>query len=365
MTQQALVLRNYLEQDASLRRLQAVAASMINPRHLVSVALSAISQNKALMTCSQESLFLALAKCAITGLEPDGQMAAIVPYGKVATFVPMYMGLIDLCHRSGKVVDIDVNPVFEGDDFAFQYGTKGFLHHVPCGGGEDPGKLTHVYTLVTYPNGIVKFKVTSRKQCEAARKRSPSGNSPKSAWVTDFVPMCCKTGIRRHYKTLPKSNEMRYATAFEQNDELQRPQRFDLAAGGIVVEEEIEPAKAETIAGKIKGGNEPPAEPAPIDPAPEGELPLDPAPKSAMPKEITALYRMDKAAQETVTAHGKRLAIGKYALIMSADDHDAAGKLLEKWAESDLSLDQWAPVMIDARWPVARSAFVAWYKAQK
>lgn len=137
----------------------------------------------------------------------------------------------------------------------------------------------------------------------------------------------------------------------------------------------VEQGKVETnnglSAGDMKPGDpethqgyEPPAEPAPIDPAPSGELPLNPAPKSAMPKEIVELYRMGKATQETVTAHGRRLAIGKYALIMSADDHDAAGKLLEKWAESDLSLDQWAPAMIDARWPVARRAFVVWYKAQ-
>jgi recombination protein RecT len=257
MTEHALVLRNYLEQDASLKRLQAVAASMVNPRHLVAVALSAISQNKALMACSQESLFLALAKCAITGLEPDGQMAAIVPYKGKATFVPMYMGLIDLCHRSGKVVDITANAVFDGDEFAYQYGDKGFLHHVPTG-DEIPDQLTHVYTLVTYLNGIVKFKVMTRKQCDGVRKRSPYGSNSKSPWATDYVAMCCKTVIRRHWKTLPKSNEMRFATAFEQNDELQRPQKFDLGVGGVVVEDEPEPAKAETMADKIPGTDEQP-----------------------------------------------------------------------------------------------------------
>ena len=123
----------FLEKPNTMASLKAVASKMIRPEHLVAVGFSAIAQNRALLTCTKDSMFMAIAKCMATGLEPDGQQAAIVPYGNIATFVPMYQGMIELSHRSGKITDIESNAVFEGDDFAYQYGTKGFLHHIPKG----------------------------------------------------------------------------------------------------------------------------------------------------------------------------------------------------------------------------------------
>ena len=121
------------------------------PKHLTAdrmsrLALTALSQNKALAECDPKSLFGSVIIASQLGLEIGvlGQ-GYLVPYKGKATFIPGWQGLVDLVSRAGRAT-VWTGGVFEGDKFEFQLGDSPFIKHVPMG-EDDPRLLTHVYSV--------------------------------------------------------------------------------------------------------------------------------------------------------------------------------------------------------------------------
>ena len=358
-------LREYLSKPASIATLQKVASSMVNPEHLVSVAMSTVATNPALLNCSPESMFLALAKCALVGLEPDGQMAAIVPYKGKATLVVMYQGMIDLSHRSGKITDIQAYPVYEKDTFAYQMGNNGFLHHEKYAGTDDPGRLIGAYSLVTYPNGITRFYFMTTREIEAIRKKSPNGSKPTSPWVTDTAAMYSKTAIRHHWKTLPKSAEIRRVLNYEMADEQGMKTRLDMDIGEVVVENGDQTPKAAAIADKIPAPAAPaePATPPPESPAGDPSQPGQSGMFNGNETPEQTANRLLKVDPTIMKQSARIKLVSEIALIMACGDVAESDKILKSFGvKSDLN--KYDDMTMTSICQTALGKLKSWVKAQ-
>lgn len=118
----------------------------------------ALAQSPSLLSCSRESLVLAVMRAARTGLPPDGAggMGYIVPYGKVATFVPGYKGLVFLARLSGLVEDMQPVLVRERDTFEVEEGDNPRIIHkpfIPRKADDSAGPVLAAYTRVLLPSG--------------------------------------------------------------------------------------------------------------------------------------------------------------------------------------------------------------------
>jgi len=193
--------------------ISAVAAKHLTPDRLLKVALAACQRQPGLLKCSSVSLVQSVVGCAELGLEPNALgHAYLVPYGEVATLIVGYRGLLELAYRSGRILDVTSECVFEGDEFEYKLGTDPYINHVPQGETEHE-KCTHAYCIIRFKDGGQVMRVMTKKQLDAIRGRSKaSRNGP---WVTDTVEMYRKSVLRNTLKYCPMSIEMAKAEAVD------------------------------------------------------------------------------------------------------------------------------------------------------
>src|SRR5215831_2236389 len=77
------------------------------------------------------SMFTALMTAARGGLMPFTEEGVIVPFGNVATFIPMWRGLVKQFYNSGQVSNVAVNLIAERDEWAEDYGSEQRFEHHP------------------------------------------------------------------------------------------------------------------------------------------------------------------------------------------------------------------------------------------
>lgn len=259
-------------------RMEAALPRHLTADRLIKVALTAISRNPRVLECTPESLALALMEVGQLGLEPHGPLghAYLVPYRNKRTgryevqFQPGYRGLMELARRSGCVDAIEAHVVYEGDDFYYERGLQPKLVHKPCLDPEERGELRYVYAIAWPRSGsMAMWEVMSRKEIEAARRMSQSGDD--GAWVNHYDSMARKTVIKRLCKYLPQSPEL--AVAIAKDDSLEAGEPVSLAAlepdYGEPPEPEAPQPKSMTRA--VKARLSAPAEPAPEPATPEPE----------------------------------------------------------------------------------------------
>lgn len=196
------------------------------PKHLsvervLRVAMTELRNNQKLQQCTPISFLSSVMKCAQLGLEPgSGQgHAYLIPYKTECTMQIGYRGMIDIARRSGEIVSINARPVYANDKFDYSYGLCERLEHVPA--RENAGDLRYVYAVAALKGGGHQFEVMSVEQVNNIRNRSEGYKSAihwgkSHPWITDYVEMARKTAVRRLYKYLPTSIEMRQA--FEADD---------------------------------------------------------------------------------------------------------------------------------------------------
>lgn len=203
----------------------------MTPDRLLRIALTEVRRNPKLGGCEQTSLLSAVFQCAQLGLEPGGALghAYLIPYGREVQFQIGYRGMIDLARRSGQIHSIEAHAVYEGDEFQCELGLDSCLNHRPDwenSNRSDPEKLLFAYAVAKLKDGGTQFRVMSRLELEAVRKRSKGGNS--GPWRTDFEAMCLKTVVKRLFKWLPISVEMSRAIHQDDNGAAGLHQESDL-----------------------------------------------------------------------------------------------------------------------------------------
>jgi recombination protein RecT len=206
---------------AYLKKMEPEIARVM-PKHmdvdrLLRIALTTIRTNPQLLECTIPSLLGAVMQAAQLGLEPGllGQ-CYIIPYGREATFIIGYKGMIDLARRSGNIKSIYAHEVYSNDEFEYEYGLHPSLTHRPV--MNERGEFIGVYAVAHFMDGGYQFEFMSKEEIDRRRMRSRSYNS--GPWVTDSEEMAKKTVIRHMFKYLPLSVEIMRSAA---QDETVRP----------------------------------------------------------------------------------------------------------------------------------------------
>jgi recombination protein RecT len=196
-------IRHYLQKMTP--EIQRALPKHLDADRLTRIALTTIRQTPKLLDCNIQSLLAAVMQSAQLGLEPNilGQ-AYIIPYGKEAQFIIGYRGMIDLARRSGHIESIYAHPVYDQDEFDYEYGLNPKLRHKPAMG--DRGKFIGAYGVAKFKDGGYHFEFMPKSEIDKRRGRSKAKNS--GPWVTDYEEMACKTVIRHMFKYLPISIEI-------------------------------------------------------------------------------------------------------------------------------------------------------------
>lgn len=176
----------------------------------IEFAAQAMLANNFLIKCATSnpiSLVNALKNVALTHstLNPVLKQGYLVPFGGGITFMPSYMGLVDVLINNGLVRKVEAHPVFDGEEFEIKLGTGGYLKHKPNPWGKrEKETLKGGYYFVVMTDGTEMYDTMSLEEVEKIRKRAPSAKS-SSPWDTDYIQMLCKTLVRRAFKMIPKN----------------------------------------------------------------------------------------------------------------------------------------------------------------
>jgi recombination protein RecT len=215
----------------------------MTPDRMVRLAISAIRTTRHLDKCTIPSFASAIMACSTLGLEPNTPLghAYLIPFRNnnrggayECQLIVGYKGLTELMYRSGIVASVKCTPVFEGDEFRYEYGLHPDIVHRPSEnpGRWDPSKMTHVYPVVQLrEQGLDPiWDVLTREQVEMRRKRSKAQTD--GPWVTDYVAMALKTGVRAIATWVPSSAErtLPLAAAVAYEDAMERGRASQAAA---------------------------------------------------------------------------------------------------------------------------------------
>ena len=175
------------------------------PEAYARVAINALVLNPSIVECSTKSIDAAFLRCMNAGLIPDGREAAIVPFKKTATFIPMVEGRVKLARQATPGIVFRVMAVYHGDDWEYSEGLFPRLRHVPNPAVSNaPEDLIYVYAIARIPGAAEpEYDVMSRATID--RYRAMSLMKVGGPWDSHFEEMAKNAILKRLLKRLPKS----------------------------------------------------------------------------------------------------------------------------------------------------------------
>jgi recombination protein RecT len=252
--QQNMSLSELMHSPAVVGKLNEVWNSPQMANSFMSSVISVANGNPQLRKAEPMSIIGAAMVAATMQLQviPTLGQCYIIPYGSKAQFQVGYLGLLQLCQRSGQFKKILAAPVHEGEyisgdefdeDYVFDRKQRKSDNVI---GYMAKFELLNGFTKVAYWD-IDKVKAHATKFSQAFR----SGfNSP---WKSDFDAMAMKTVMKSILKYAPKSIEMQNAVTFDQaviNTNTSDVQDLDIDAFAPEYVDNIESEKKETILAK-------------------------------------------------------------------------------------------------------------------
>jgi len=185
----------------------------LNAERFARIALTEVRRTPKLLECTQASFLGALMMAAQTGLEPGPfGFCYIVPYTSkrtgitTAQFQISAKGYVNLMYRSGEVVSVASNVVYENDLFEFEYGIDEKLRHIPKFDG-DRGKRICVYAIAHFKDGGHMYVVLPPDVIKKIRSKSQTPNN--GPWVDWEDEMWIKSALKRLAKYAPLSPELK------------------------------------------------------------------------------------------------------------------------------------------------------------
>lgn len=175
-----------------------------------------------LQDCTPVSVVRGVILAARLGLplEPAFGRFYLIPFNdkhsgnKIATPVIGYKGLTDLVTRSGKIVNVQADAVYQGDDFRVTRGTDPKIIHEPAiDSVRDDAHLIAVYAIATFSDGFKMFDVMNKAETDVIRSRSRASSS--GPWITDTIAMRLKTVTRRLCRSIPYDVDSALAVAID------------------------------------------------------------------------------------------------------------------------------------------------------
>lgn len=209
-------LRDVLARPDVQLQLKAALPEALSPERFARLVATEVRKNPKLLECSYASLFGAVMEAAQLGLDIGTRgHSYLVPYGKSATLIVGYRGMVELAYRSERVRSIAVHVVYPGDTFSYRFGTAPEIDHVPVAACDrEAPEPTHAYAVVETVWGGTLLDVMPIEDIERIRERSRSRD--RGPWVTDYDQMCCKTVLRRLFKITPCSTELQRAVTLDE-----------------------------------------------------------------------------------------------------------------------------------------------------
>lgn len=252
--QNNMSLGELMHSPAVVGKLNEVWNSQQMANSFMSSVISVANGNPQLRNAEPMSIIGAAMVAATMQLQviPTLGQCYIIPYGKKAQFQVGYLGLLQLCQRSGQFKKILAAPVHEGeyvsgDEFDEEYVfDKKQKKSDKVIGYMAKFELLNGFTKVAYWD-IDKVKAHATKFSQAFRA---GFNSP---WKSDFDAMAQKTVLKSILKFAPKSIEMQNAVTFDQsviNTNASDVQDLDIDAFAPEYVDNIESEKKENIAAK-------------------------------------------------------------------------------------------------------------------
>ena len=192
------------------------------------IALTALSNNPKLAMADPRSFIGAVVQIAQLGLEVDSVMgrAFLVPYtikGKRIVQPQIgYKGFVTLMYRSQRVIGVQAEWVTEGDEFDYEQGTHGFIHHKPSKDRKLDDPILYTYCIVKINPGGFVFKVLNAAEIMQFKARSQAASKGFSPWndPLSFPWMATKTAIRQVVRLAPVEAEALTAASLDERPEM-------------------------------------------------------------------------------------------------------------------------------------------------
>lgn len=245
-------LRNFLTDNRVKDQIGMACTAGLKVDKVIRTTMTLVQSTPALLDCSQASILAGIVKATELGLELTGAMghAYLIPYINkgvpTANFQLGYRGLMELAHRSEKIVRFDARIVYANDEFSIDYSQNPPFKHKPCLHG-DAGDIIGVYSSAFLRGGATDIEyMTVQQIMEHRDKYSKAGAS--SPWATAFSEMAKKTVIKRLAKRLPLSTEIH--VAIDEDDQPFYGVAFSQAPDNLL---ENIPDKTENIGKKSTG----------------------------------------------------------------------------------------------------------------
>lgn len=196
------------------------------PKHLtaervIQLATTVVSRNQTLKSCTAESIVGGVMSAATLGLDLNPQFGQcyLIPRRNKntaqheANFQIGYRGWLQLLRNSGIVSTVYAEVVREKDLFEVQLGLHPDIIHTPDY-RQERGEMIAAYFAVFYKDGGRYFKVLTRKEILARKKRSQAvAAGAITPWDTDEEAMWNKTVVLAAKAFLPVNAEIMDAMA--------------------------------------------------------------------------------------------------------------------------------------------------------
>ena len=202
---------------AMVSKLNAVWGNPNIAASFSSSLISIVNGNPKLRECDAMSVVGSAMVAATLQLQvvPTLGQCYIIPYGNKAQIQVGYLGLLQLCQRSGQFKRILAVPVHDGElvsgdefneDWVFDKSKK------------KSDTVIGYYAKFELINGFVKCAYWTKEQVDKhAKKYSQAVQKGwTSPWKTNYDEMGCKTVLKSILKYAPKSIEMVNALRFDQ-----------------------------------------------------------------------------------------------------------------------------------------------------
>jgi len=234
MSEQQLTVAEAI--DGTQDRFLSIAPAQMKFEKEKGFAIQILKNNDYLMGIAKvhpQSLQQALTNVAAIGLSlnPAEKQAYLIPrtvkagnaYVTKIFLEPSYMGMIKLATDSGSIKWVQAFVVYSNDEFMFVGAGEKPIHKFnPFQPEEKRGQFIGVYCIAKTADGDYLTNMMSAEQVLDVRDRSESWKAFKSGkaktggpWQTDQNEQAKKTVIRQAFKTWPRSDLNRLASAVE------------------------------------------------------------------------------------------------------------------------------------------------------
>lgn len=180
-------------------------------------AMQIIQSNpKGWQTVDLMTIRSAVENIAFTGLtlNPAMKLAYLIPRKGKAVLDPSYMGLTKILTDSGSVKKVAAVVVYDDEEFEYNASTRMVVKHEQKYAQTEKEhmarKVIGAYSCATLTDGSLDYEFMPGWELEKIKSKSDGANSQYSPWQESnwADEMRKKTVIKRHYKYLPKSEQV-------------------------------------------------------------------------------------------------------------------------------------------------------------